>query len=898
MNNKYISQDISKNNNIKLNRNSSLDSTKSSLRLKKIKLHNEFTPFTKITQNTNNKNMLDFPICLSLFANNYSLSEKDQKINIKNKVNFKYPNLKNVNVLKNTKSNELYLPKAKRIISRNTNDFFVHSFSPMNSIIKSSILNNNKYSLQLSKSISKPNFKKLHYSSLTNKPNNGNKILKKVNYYKNNNLSNSTLEQEISAIKSTKNMSTIGDLNFNIIENKKLQLPLYFFTPKNNSSNGSKNDTLIFSSNRIINKINKLKKQAINEEKKNINLKDNLTNNSVINNLINLENINEVNEVNKKILNKKKNNNNSNKTNINNINKLKINKSTENIDEKNKKDFKKIKKNFKKYSIKKDNLYIPTIIKENKINENKINENKINENKINDNNNIFPKDIKKKQNTKFYLIFNNKKAIAFYKKNNLLNEFNQTISEKSINNSINTGIFLQKTQMLINIKDSINEVIIKSENKLKSHETSFLLSKEKGIYLQNLKNKKEKKEYLNISLYKIKLNYKINRFLCFPIREYIFTNIHFEELSLEAPTKKNIRRVSFMPKLKVQNRITSLKRQNTMSSKKKVNFNELDDIFVIQKSKNNFKKDLKWKNNRFNLISIHNYILKSLPYYNDYFNVIKVNNNKNNISVNKNKNKKNHLYLRKYSRKLSKKLIEINSLVNSSKLLLQHIHKKKSLRNVNENEFSKKKMTFRRRNSAIFNFEDFTKSLKRELSHKSSDLSEDKFSVLQRKNFFKKSINIKDNKKDTIREAKIREQKELIKNNYENNKEKEDMDDELFYVEIYFVLIKLIIEGKNKAFAKFFEKNKNFIDVNQELFDKNTLLILCAKEGNYYITKFLCEQGAEVNLQNNSGNTALHYALGKQFYCIADILTRNGAREDIRNLKGLTPWDCIENNID
>ena len=66
----------------------------------------------------------------------------------------------------------------------------------------------------------------------------------------------------------------------------------------------------------------------------------------------------------------------------------------------------------------------------------------------------------------------------------------------------------------------------------------------------------------------------------------------------------------------------------------------------------------------------------------------------------------------------------------------------------------------------------------------------------------------------------------------------------------------------------------------------------------YQITKFLCEEKADVNIQNTEGNTALHYAIGKQFYSIADILTTNGAREDLLNLKGLSPWDCIENNVD
>ena len=111
-------------------------------------------------------------------------------------------------------------------------------------------------------------------------------------------------------------------------------------------------------------------------------------------------------------------------------------------------------------------------------------------------------------------------------------------------------------------------------------------------------------------------------------------------------------------------------------------------------------------------------------------------------------------------------------------------------------------------------------------------------------------------------------------------------------------MIKLIIEGKNKQFQKIFEEKRIFIDINQELFDGNTLLILSSREGNYYITKFLCEQNAEVNIQNTNGNTALHYAIGKQFYAIADILARYGAREDIKNIKGLAPWDYIENNIE
>ena len=73
---------------------------------------------------------------------------------------------------------------------------------------------------------------------------------------------------------------------------------------------------------------------------------------------------------------------------------------------------------------------------------------------------------------------------------------------------------------------------------------------------------------------------------------------------------------------------------------------------------------------------------------------------------------------------------------------------------------------------------------------------------------------------------------------------------------------------------------------------------MAVKEGNYQITKFLCEEQANVNIQNVDGNTALHYAIGKQFYSIADILTMHGAKEDLLNLRGFSPWDCIENNVE
>ena len=155
------------------------------------------------------------------------------------------------------------------------------------------------------------------------------------------------------------------------------------------------------------------------------------------------------------------------------------------------------------------------------------------------------------------------------------------------------------------------------------------------------------------------------------------------------------------------------------------------------------------------------------------------------------------------------------------------------------------------------------------------------YSLLNKRHFFQNQKEIISRKKNTIHE--IEKEKEINKIN--------DID------EIYLELIKLIIEEKNKSFINFYEKNKKLIDINQELFGGNTLLILSTREGNYLITKFLCEHGSEVNNQNHNGNTALHYAIGKHYYNIADLLTKFGAREDIKNNNNLTAWECIENNI-
>ena len=53
-----------------------------------------------------------------------------------------------------------------------------------------------------------------------------------------------------------------------------------------------------------------------------------------------------------------------------------------------------------------------------------------------------------------------------------------------------------------------------------------------------------------------------------------------------------------------------------------------------------------------------------------------------------------------------------------------------------------------------------------------------------------------------------------------------------------------------------------------------------------------------MNIQNDRGNTALHYAISYKFFSIVDLLKSFGAKEDIMNKKGFSPWDCIEHTLE
>ena len=887
MNNKNIQKEIQKNNNIKLNRNGSLDSTNSSFKVKKVKLYSELTPFFKITQNYSMKGNLDFPIFMSLFTNNYSQNEKEikLKLNSSNKGNLKFQGLKDIKI-KNYNHSELLLPQTtKRKISRNANGV-LNSLSPSYSNIKSSFLTANycKLPLKSSRIISKPLLKKINYSQLNkfSQENIGKPLMNYRYYKKTNSLSNITLESEMSIAKDMKKNSSSGNLKLidnNLILNEK---------KKNLLVNRFKNEKRYKILNKNINLLNKILKQdnIIDEECKNNNNEEST---GVKNDLSKFSEKNENID--------KKNNNLRNKEKLDELDKIKNSK------------IKKI--NFTKEKNVKINASMSKLIdakellKKNNF-KRSINKKEIlslsqaHENKIKINNEIYPQKlmaesqkITKIKKNKFYLAINNKKSLDIYSKNKFLNKIYKKLNDKSINNRINTQIFLKKTEILINSKENIERYIFKERNKAKKN-NSIKISKNdknnmKSIYFKDIcMNKNKINEYNGIILffYEKKINYIFKCKLCPLLTKAITGKTQFDVLTVTKPKKKRVlqKRFTLEEQPQSNNYIKNIIRVYSFTQKKTSFNNNLNDGFQIRKTENVVKAEL--YRNKKNLILIHGYILKSLPYYFD-FSLEKKNKNNQNQTRGINSYKSTN-------RKISRRMGIFNNLglsKNSSQILNTIIKKKTIVSRKSENEslFSPQKLI--RRSSQQMKIDDFNRTLRKKLSQKNLDPNYENLSILKQKKFFKKEKIC-----DDINDQKTG-RKEIDENsNFKNNDK--GKNDEINVENIYLELIKLIIEGKNKMFKNYYEKNRAFIDINEELFEGNTLLILSAREGNYHITKFLCEEGAEVNLQNHNGNTALHYAIGRQFYALADILTRHGAREDIKNNKGFGPWDCIDHNIE
>ena len=189
-------------------------------------------------------------------------------------------------------------------------------------------------------------------------------------------------------------------------------------------------------------------------------------------------------------------------------------------------------------------------------------------------------------------------------------------------------------------------------------------------------------------------------------------------------------------------------------------------------------------------------------------------------------------------------------------------------------------------------------------------LKSEDFSLLKLKEFFENQSKNKSKKKKSIIEIlnernnehqkvnqiykSIRSRRKSLIINVESSEEDDEKKKE---DEFYNYLRNLLVSGELDSFNEYFDSANKFFNINKKDEKGNTLLILAALHGHNSIIKKLIEKGADINEKNNRGNTALHYAISQKYFSLADILKKYGAKEDIRNIYGFTPWECLGKSI-
>ena len=120
-----------------------------------------------------------------------------------------------------------------------------------------------------------------------------------------------------------------------------------------------------------------------------------------------------------------------------------------------------------------------------------------------------------------------------------------------------------------------------------------------------------------------------------------------------------------------------------------------------------------------------------------------------------------------------------------------------------------------------------------------------------------------------------------------------DIINSKFKTLVFHLLKHCVIHFEEDMFFQFFTKYKEVIDVNLVDEDGNSLLLLATKMNSLRLINFLLYNGADVDITNKFGNTAMHYAVAGKYYASADLLRKFNAREDLQNIYGKIPWECL-----
>ena len=266
---------------------------------KKKNIRKEFFPFMKDIDKNNNKKMMDFPLHLTLFIKTKENSVDRNEKNRKNKFNIKLSSFKPKDLnLKSFKLNNIDKLSEKNIISRNLNlsgNASTNNILNIDSFNSSKIININK----LLNSIKSPRIrlKSINFSPLNINTKNSPIIINQIGLdnssttklsSKLNNLSNNSIENDLSLIKNIKNSSNKNLSKYNISLNEK-KIPSIFQTTSATTKRKS-----FFKKNNIkkpnLKDIKKLLQKDVNNYEPDKISNNNINNNN--NNIINEENDN------------------------------------------------------------------------------------------------------------------------------------------------------------------------------------------------------------------------------------------------------------------------------------------------------------------------------------------------------------------------------------------------------------------------------------------------------------------------------------------------------------------------------------------------------------------------------------------------------------------------------
>ena len=458
-------------------------------------------------------------------------------------------------------------------------------------------------------------------------------------------------------------------------------------------------------------------------------------------------------------------------------------------------------------------------------------------------------DSEEKQKLKKY-VKDNKIRIILNKKNSI----DKFISRQSEKMKLSNFNFFSKYADILSIKKSI----ISNKDKIILHKSTYISF--------------QKNSTLNIFLYSY-ISFINKCSLDINLKSFIFTNLDFSSISLPQVEQDNSFKTSLL--------LSGIHTKRNVKKK---------EIFSTVKTK--FIESNKYQYHKSAQISSLNFITKELDFYNilKSVNFLENENNGDNIRKGENSNsnmsspmRMTSILKRKKSANYSRKKMKFPTRSN----IKLNTHQQNSLSILEDKNFFKKentKIVKKFRNSINANLFWYKLSTKKNFDKILPRVSVNIDINLQ------KEYQIMNKVITLIRSKKFN--KDLSYNKYDLLKQIKGKEN------IESILRLFIIEGEAMLFIEYFNNVIKKIDINSKDGQGNTFLILSVKSGMNYISKILLEKGVDVNIQNLEGNSALHYALSRKNFEIADLLKKFGAHEDLMNKRGFSPWECLGKSIE